>query len=257
MNKKDRIYEIEEHYMESNNIQQRIDLATKGFTSKLITHNFKKFVNLLSPYKEEEIIADIGCGFGYLMHFLPDNIQICGLDISYLSLLTAEKFREDYLKVKADAHNLPFRDDLLDKLFSISLTLHLLDVNKALKECFRILKPDGLAIITFLNKFGIANIPFLLLKIKFGYYFRYNIQTPSPQNNFSYRKMRTLVEKAGFEILETYGWGITFPYFLGQKIPQVAYKVTDYMIKIQDSPLIKPLSNTIIFKVRKNERQRQ
>jgi hypothetical protein len=65
--------------------------------------------------------------------------------------------------------------------------------------------------------------------------------------------LKRLVEEAGFKTLETYGWGITFPYFLGQKIPQVAREVTDHMIKIQDSLLIKLLSNSIIFKVRKKE----
>lgn len=257
MGYKQNIDKIKEHYLEEKHIQRRIELATKGFTGELITHNFKKFVNLLAPYKEGEKIADMGCGFGYLTHFLPDYVEVCVLDISPLALGIARKFREDFLKVQGDAHNTPFTDGVFDKLFCISLTLHLLDVNKALKEWFRILKPNGLAVITFLNKFGLANIPFLIFKIRFGYYFSYNIMTPSPQNSFNYHEMGKLVEKAGFEILETYGWGITFPYFLGQKIPQVAYKAIDHTIKTQDSPLIKILSNTIIFKVRKNGGRRE
>ncbi len=241
---------IRKHYTEERQIRRRIELATKGFTGKLITHNFKKIVNILAPYRKGEKIADIGCGFGYLMHFLPDYVRVCGIDLSLLALSVAGSFRS-FSGVQTDAHNLPFREGSFDKLFCINLTPHLVDLKGALKECFRILKPNGLAMINFLNKHGLANLPFTILKIKRGLYFRDSLMTPSPQKSFSYHEMKKLVEEAGFTILETYGLGITFPYFLGQTIPWVAHKVTDYMIKNQDSLLIKLLSNAILFKIKK------
>lgn len=250
------IKKIKEHYTEERQYQQRIDLAKKDYNGKLITYNFKKNVRLLAPYRWGDRVVDIGCGFGYLIHFLPNYVEAYGVDFSSSALTVAKKFG-NLIEVQTDAHNLPFRNESFDKLFCLNLTPHLLNLNKALKEFFRILKPNGLAIINFLNKYGLINIPYTIFKIRMGLYFNHNIMTPSPQNSFNYREMGKLVEKAGFDILETYGWGITFPHFLGQKIPQVAYKVTDYMIKNQDSPLIKSLSNAILFKVRKSERQRK
>jgi len=245
------LQKIKAHFEEEEQFQKRIDLATKGFTGKLITHNFKKIVKLLGPYRRQEKVVDIGCGFGYLIHFLPSYIEVYGVDLSPLALDLARKFRYDFLGVQTDAHNLPFRDKSFDKLFSINLTPHLLDLEKFLKECFRIIRWNGLAVINFLNKYGLINIHYTVFNIRWGLYFRSNVQAPSPQNNFRYSEMRRLVEEAGFKTLGIYGWGITFPYFLGEKIPKVAYKLTDYMIQNEDSSPIKFLSNAIIFKLKK------
>jgi len=246
------IKKIKEHYSEERQYQQRIDLATKDYNGKLYTYNFIKSVSLLAPYRRGERVVDIGCGFGYLVHFLPSYVEAYGVDFSPSALTIAKNFR-NLIEVQTDAHNLPFKNESFDKLFCMNLTPHLLNLNKALKEFLRILKPNGLAVINFLNKYGLINIPYTIFNIKLGLYFNHNIMTPSPQNCFSTHEMIRIISKAGFKPLATYGWGISFPHFLGKKIPQVAYKTNDLMIKYQNFPLIKFLSNAITFKVRKTD----
>lgn len=243
--------EIREHYSSIKNVEKRIELATTGETGKLITHRFRKIVSLLAPYNKGEKIADIGCGFGYLLKFLPDDIEVYAVDITPAQIRNAKRFRKNFIGVVGDAHELPFEDNTFDKLFSINLTPHLYDIDKALREFYRVLKPNGLAVVNFMNKYSPTVMPFSIFKLKLGYYFEHGIMTPSKQHSFSYIKARELTKKAGFKVLNMYGGGISFPRKLSQKVPWFASKWTDFTIRTEDLPIFKLLTETIILKLQK------
>lgn len=101
-------------------------------------------------------VLDIGCGVGLLAEYLKEagfsGVYI-GVDIDHDRIKYAKKNsspREYVVEyVVADAHYLPFRD----KAFQISTSftvVHLLDINKAVKEVFRI--SQHLIVITLLKK---------------------------------------------------------------------------------------------------------
>jgi ubiquinone/menaquinone biosynthesis C-methylase UbiE len=71
------------------------------------------------------------------------------LDISFASLKKSEE-----LSVQGDAENLPFRDNSFATVLSFTTLQNLESAEKMLAEIARVLKPNGLAVITVLSKFA-------------------------------------------------------------------------------------------------------
>lgn len=244
--------EVRRFYSVDKVLEHRIKLATEGFTGKLISHNFKKIVSLLSPYKIGEKVLDIGSGWGFLSYFLPKHINRCALDISPQALTISRGLYEGIEQIVSDACLTPFRDNTFDKVFCINLITHLPSMQENLNEIHRITKLRGLCVVNFANRFGLTTFPRTILKLRIGYYGRHNLFAPIDKS-CSFWEIKKLLETTGFEILGNFGWGISVPYYLGQKVPKLANKMTDYVIRVQDSFPVKHLSNAFVFKVKKIE----
>ena len=113
------------------------------------THRLWKseLVDLLNIQKKDKII-DVGSGTGDLINFilkknLANTLFSVDLNIEMLNY-GRRKFRGKNVKfIKANAEKLPFKDNYFDK-FIISFCLrNVTNINKALLEAFRILKPGG------------------------------------------------------------------------------------------------------------------
>lgn len=244
------IDEVRRFYSVNKVLEHRIKLAISGFTGKLITHNFKKIVSLLSPYKIGEKVLDIGSGWGFLQCFLPKHIKCYALDISPKAHTISRGLYKDAERIVSDACMTPFKNNTFDKVFCINLITHLPNMEKGLNEIHRIIKPRGLCIVNFTNRFGLTTFPITIFKLRIGYYARHNLFAPIDKS-CSFGEVKKLLKKTGFEILGTYGWGISVPYYLGQKVPRLADKMTEYIIRVQDFLPVKHLSNAIVYKVEK------
>jgi len=111
------------------------------------------FAELGKPIKELKIVLDIGCATGLLGEYLR-SIGFDGLYVAVDLLeerLTAAKKKADslWMLIQADGEHLPFRDGCVDLAACVTV-IHLLDVEKALKEIIRISR--GYAAITLLKK---------------------------------------------------------------------------------------------------------
>lgn len=246
------IDEVRRFYSVDEVLEHRIKLATEGFAGKLITHNFKKIASLLSPYKVGEKVLDVGSGWGFLSCFLPKHIEHYALDVSLQALTISRGLYEGTERLASDACLTPFRDNTFDKVFCINLITHLPIMEEGLAEIYRITKPSGLCVINFLNMFGLTTFLKTIFGLRIGYYGRHNLFAPIDKS-CNLWEMKKLLEKTGFKILGNFGWGISVPYALGQKIPNLAIKMTDYVIRVQDSFPVKHLSNAFVFKVKKIE----
>jgi ubiquinone/menaquinone biosynthesis C-methylase UbiE len=109
-------------------------------------------INELKKYKPSGVIADIGCGPGYLIAKLarsfPD-VSLVGVDISEEMVqkatqnLSALGFSDRVSFRKGDIEALPFDTNLLDFAISTLSLHHWSDPRQALKEINRVLKPGG------------------------------------------------------------------------------------------------------------------
>ncbi len=105
----------------------------------------------LKPQPGMEIL-DIGCGTGNLsLELARLGARVTGVDISEPMLTKAcQKALREKLDVKfykADAHGLPFDDETFDAVVSLSALEFVSDLSEALKEAYRVLKPDGRMVI--------------------------------------------------------------------------------------------------------------
>lgn len=112
--------------------------------------------------KGGEKILDVGCGRGFYLKAVSQlfpRALVTGLDINKNYLEKAKEFLGNR-KVKlviGSATELPFNDKSFDRIICSELLEHIKDDRKAIAEIHRVLKPDGIALITVPNK----NYPFL------------------------------------------------------------------------------------------------
>jgi SAM-dependent methyltransferase len=93
-----------------------------------------------------------------------------------------------------DSRTLPFKSGNFDYLISTEVLEHIVG-NDAIRECYRVLKPNGIALITVPNGRGPG-----------GRYFPYHIRL------FTFKSLMTFLEEAGFEIVSGEKFGLYIPF---------------------------------------------
>ncbi|MHA1276525.1 MAG: class I SAM-dependent methyltransferase [Candidatus Helarchaeota archaeon] len=121
--------------------------------------------------KPRQIILDVGCGTGNLFEFLK-NLQSFnyGIDFSIESLKKLRnRFERNQLSgvICGDIDYFPFKRDYFDIILVITVLQNLPEPIKCLEGIKQICKPNGLIVLSLLNKkFRIERIKNLLKKLK-------------------------------------------------------------------------------------------
>jgi ubiquinone/menaquinone biosynthesis C-methylase UbiE len=112
--------------------------------SSFIMRNIDKFSKLL-PLKGK--ILDLGCGSGRAMkHFMDRGFDVVGIDFSEGMLkLARERISHANLR-KMNMRKLEFVAESFDGIWSNFSLLHVpnREIQIVIKECFRVLKPNGI-----------------------------------------------------------------------------------------------------------------
>ena len=80
------------------------------------------------------------------------GVQTCALPISSVLVEMSKKNNPYATIAQGDAENLPFEDGKFDVIFMTEALEHMLDHNKAVAEVSRVLKEDGIFIVTVPNR---------------------------------------------------------------------------------------------------------
>jgi ubiquinone/menaquinone biosynthesis C-methylase UbiE len=126
-----------------------IGSLTRRYESDLI-------MGLLKPVPGERIL-DAGCGTGvFTLDLLSGGSRIVGLDISLPMLCWANKKLRmvPFQPVSGDMNTLPFRDDIFDKVVSITALEFIQDGKGAVAELFRVTRRGGVIVAATLNSLG-------------------------------------------------------------------------------------------------------
>lgn len=98
------------------------------------------------------VVLDVGSGPGVFSKLLArGGRKVIALDIQEDYLRKIESTSKNILKVCADAHYLPFRDDSIDYVLSLSLIEHLQRPLMHVEEVYRVIKARGIWIIQLPN----------------------------------------------------------------------------------------------------------
>lgn len=108
-------------------------------------------------FKERDRILEVGIGTGLSLKYYPPGVKVVGIDISFGMLKRALEFcseMETLSLFQMDALNISFRDASFDWVVCAFVVSTLPNVRIAMKEIWRVVKPDGKVIIInhFLSK---------------------------------------------------------------------------------------------------------
>lgn len=119
----------------------------------------------IPPAKDNQrLCLDIGCGWGrWLVAIGRKGYIPIGIDLRHEFCITSRETLKisnlDGYTIVADLNNLPFKDGILDAVWSFSVIQH--THQDRLKNCiqhiYRILRYKGFCFLEFPNKFGIRN----------------------------------------------------------------------------------------------------
>jgi SAM-dependent methyltransferase len=128
------------------------------------------FINrLFIMVKPGARILDFGCGAGRMVFRLRElGFDAYGFDIhDYVAYRTNEdrqwfRFSQSTSRdtsaftIDADRYAIPFEDDFFDVVHSTSVIEHVLDIRPMMRECARVLRPDGIAIHLYPAKYQVV-----------------------------------------------------------------------------------------------------
>ncbi len=156
------------------------------------------FNELLPESIEGKKLLDAGCGTGHFSKIATEKGAIViSMDIGERLLeKVAEKCNSE--RVLGSVLDIPFNDDYFDFIVSSEVIEHTKSPYKALREFYRVLKPNGILALTVPNRFWkwscvIANA----LKIR---------PYKGMENWVGYRRLRKELETCGFKIIRYRGF---------------------------------------------------
>lgn len=170
----------------------------------------KRYPIILEMVGTNKKVLDIGCGKGLLSSLIQkQNNNVIGIDISDKALKETERKGIKVKKVNLE-DGLPFSNDGFDCVVCSEVIEHLFDPLKLLKEIRRVLKNDGLVIIT------IPNIAHLIRRLIFLFgvfpedHQKYRTSGTSKWEHirfYTLKSVKQLVDEAGFNVVEIKGVG--------------------------------------------------
>lgn len=163
-------------------------------------------VRRLLPEKMENF-ADIAGGYGRLAdEYLPRSKKATLFDFSQTELDQAtEKYGKKLNTVQGDIYSLPFKDGELTALLMVRATHHFKDIDKVIKELYRVLAPGGVAVIEVANKRTLPRIArYMTGRTKISPFSRdvANLSEIDKDGFFNYhpKYIEDLFRKTGFKI---------------------------------------------------------
>jgi methionine biosynthesis protein MetW len=126
---------------------------------------YRKVLKIFSRYKFDRIL-DVGCGDGNFSVLLKEACkakEVYGIEISEKDVESARKNGVKAYQLDIDEGDFPFEDNYFDAIFAGEVIEHLYDTDHFLDEIYRVLKENGVFVLTTPNLASWQNRISLLL----------------------------------------------------------------------------------------------
>jgi len=120
---------------------------------KYLTQIETSFIlNSIDP-SEANVIMDVGAEAGRFSQFSKNNnAETISLDIDSYGLKRLKLKAKKTNAIQADARKIPVKDETFDVIFMIEVLDYILELDQALAECHRTLRPNASLILSFGNR---------------------------------------------------------------------------------------------------------
>lgn len=182
--------------------QVPVDYYQKGIATNVfqkVWHNnkLKKVLDLIqnSPKK----ILDVGCASGWFLSRIAEEFpkaKCYGIDVYDKGVRYAKKI---YPKIEfkvADAHKIPYKNNIFDLVICTEVLEHLDNPKSAILEIKRVLKKDGLAVIELDSGNLLFSIVWYLWRKFAG-----KVWKDSHLHSFNIEKLEKMIQSCDLKIL--------------------------------------------------------
>lgn len=98
-------------------------------------------------------ILDVGAGTGRLAIYLSNRgAEVTALDLSEKMMALIKRKNKKVMTKVGDAESLPFEENSFDIVVAAFLIVHLKDPSRFFDEVYRVLKEDGIFVVTNINQ---------------------------------------------------------------------------------------------------------
>lgn len=249
----------------SKHIQDKLDKLLLSVGDMSLKRRAGKIIEGLSLKNGEKII-DLGCGTGYylfLLSNLPIKLNLTGFDNDQRAMAEAKVSFEDknINFILGDLHKMPFKENSFDKAVMSEVLEHVENDEQVLKETFRILKPNGVLVISAPS----INYPFLwdpinwILQHFFGTHIKSGFFSGIWSGHlrlYDLGNLKKKFEKVDFKVEiaeELTFWCLPFNHYLVNAVARLLYdvkisaKIADKISKFKD--IKKPLVLNLVFRL--------
>lgn len=221
-------------------------------------------------------ILDVGCGTGlFVNEIFRRGYKAFGIDYSFEMLESSKNICSIQLDKRAilsqaDLESLPFKNSSFDVVVCLGVVAYLLDLDKAFKELVRILKSDGILMLSIVNKARLINrmdIPLLfknqvqkmILKYKLPFY-KVSEETENrlTRKTYSIPYIINVMRRYNFVVSEYKTVPLGLLTFLGKEIAPKNLNVTITMFFEQytNIPVIGSFGGMVLFKAKKMPKEK-
>jgi SAM-dependent methyltransferase len=151
-------------------------------------------------------VLDVGCANGIHMRLLAAQCRsITGIDINddmlkLASTNLAEEGFENVTVTRQSATHMEFKNDSFDLVYSFSTLLLVLEIDDALSEIVRVLRPGGIAILEITGRHNLSRV----------YWERYYRRSGCfGMHSYSYGRISRRLNELGIDIIERHATGFT------------------------------------------------
>lgn len=184
------------------------------------TKEFVEYFSSLLGQFESKRLLEIGCGEGFLLAALNRGEKFA-IDLSAEAIKVARTKTQAQFSV-ALAEGLPYASEYFDLIVSVGVMEHFLDVNEALREIRRVLKPGGHYVglvhvrLTFWERFAVKSSEFFFPRprpIRFARWLRTKLKSRNRQgpracikqpiqNKYTTQSGQACFERNGFRVID-------------------------------------------------------
>jgi len=186
-------------YLPKSNASDLYSSLKTSVAYRIWQRKLRQFANFNRDSKFK--VLEVGCGPGYFLRCIErwfPHCELVGLDIDQALINYAQNYLCKTMLIKHDSHKLSFDDRSFDVVCSLQVIEHLEKPEYFFNEASRVLKKEGILIISTPNPIGISA---KFLKDKWQGYRYDHISLNTPQ------QWRDILLSCGFSVLDD---GTTF-----------------------------------------------
>jgi ubiquinone/menaquinone biosynthesis C-methylase UbiE len=189
------------------NLQEKIynEQSKKVDEQKDKSHRTEKVIKLIGNVRGKRIL-DVGCFNGEMISVFTNDNDCYGIDISEKPLEIAKKRGIKTFKINFESEKFPFKDNFFEIIICSEMLEHLINQDHCLQEIRRVLKKEGLFILTIPN----INTPLSwFMQIFLDYTPQMSARYKSPHfRDFTKKIGESMLKINGFKIIKSYGLNI-------------------------------------------------